>query len=103
MMKTIPIDNRNIPVRPLTRGEIKELKEYGFTIFGCAPTLETADESVEKVFNFVLHEDDIKYLDTLPNRNSVAVWKEIIKETYGAEEEEKNSQGTSDGTSTEKG
>lgn len=89
-MRKVEIADRSIEVRPLTRGEIKQLTQCGYTCMGCVPTLETADDSQNKAMELVLPPEDIEFLDSRPNRDATTVWKEILKETYGDPEEEKN-------------
>lgn len=89
-MRVVDIAGRKIEVRSLTRGEIKSLKDCGYTCLGCVPDLKTADAAQEKALEKVLSSDDITFLDERPNRDSTEVWKGILKETYGDPDEEKN-------------
>ena len=97
-MGEIRIDNRVIQVRGLTRREIRDqLKDLGFSSTLCRPTIVTAETALETAFNIVLDPADIEFLDDQPNPVTLKVWKEILKETYGDPDEEKNLNGTSDG------
>ena len=100
-MREITIDGREICIRPLTRREIKGLKKYGFSMLGCVPKFETIDEAIDEGFSLVLAPDEIAFLDDQPAEATKSVWTAILKETYGAEDEEKNLPSTSGGTQTE--
>ena len=102
-MKTILIDGVDIAIRSLTRQEIKDMKDLGYSYLGCSPTLGTANQVVDAALEKVLSKADMDHLDSMPNQCTLDCWKEILKETYGAPDEEKNSPGTSDGTQTQKG
>ncbi len=97
-MATIKIKKRKITVRPLTRGEIKKLKDCGYTYFGCMPSFDQANDALDKAFKIQLSKEDLVFLDTCTNKDARKVWEEILKETYGAKDEEKNSESTSSGT-----
>jgi len=99
-MKIIEVNEKLIEIRALTRGEIKLLKDHGYTYVNCPVTIETANETQEKCLEKVLSDDDLAFLDTCSNVDVTKVWMEILKETYGAPDEEKNLQSTSDGTQT---
>lgn len=97
----IKVKGREIEIRALTRGEIKGLRDYGYTYMGCkTPTLDTANDCQDEALKIVVSSDDLEFLDTRPLRDATCVWTEILKETYGAQDEEKNSSGTSDGSQT---
>jgi len=100
-MRTVLIGDREIEIRSLTVKEIKALKEYGFGLAVCIPTLETANDAKIKPIEMALNESDLEYLMERPVSDSTMVWKAILAETYGAPEEEKNLPGTSDGSQTE--
>ncbi len=91
-----------IEIRSLKRKEIKALKDLGYNYLGCVPKYDTAEDSVDKALEFVLSEDEQKFLDECENSETVKVWKELLKETYGDKGEEKNSKTTTDTTQTEK-
>lgn len=90
-MRTVEIKGRKIEIRPLTRAEIRSLKDCGYSFLGCIPDMKTANDAQERAMGLVLGKDDIAFLDDCPNRDATEVWKEILKETYGDPEEEKNS------------
>jgi len=102
-MNLIEVNNKLIEIRGLTRGEIKQLADLGYTYFGCVPTMETANQAQDKCLAMVLSEDDLAFVDTCSNKDAIRVWTEILKETYGAPDEEKNLSSTSDGSQTKKG
>lgn len=101
-MKTITIEGREIAIRSLTRQEIKDMKDLGYTYFGPRITFDNYDQAQDAVFEKVLSPDDIAFLGTVSPKVGNEVLKEIHNETYGVPEEEKNSAGTSDGTQTQK-
>lgn len=100
--KEIPVECEKIAIRSLTRQEIKDMADLGYTYLGCAPSMDTANQAVDAALERVLSPEDMARLNSLPNRATLACWKEILKETYGAQDEEKNLPGTSDGTQTPK-
>ncbi|HCY86666.1 MAG TPA: hypothetical protein DHV36_16155 [Desulfobacteraceae bacterium] len=93
-----------LTISGLTRGQIKQMKKYGMTSFGVATfEVEKLEGCMEKCFDLALSASDRKFLDACKNSESVKVWREILAETYGAGDEEKNSQSTSTGTSAVSG
>lgn len=102
-MDPVEINGRDIEIRGLTRKEVRDLEPYGFSCLACVPVYETADQAMEKVFDLVLSREDRAFLDDCPNSDSITVWKEILKETYGSRTEEKNLSSTSAGTATGNG
>ncbi len=97
-MTTITINGKEFKVRPLTRGEIKSLKDCGYTYNSCVPTIEKANDALDKAFEIQFSKDEVTFLDDCTNKQGIKLWNEILKETYGAKEEEKNSDSTSSGT-----
>lgn len=102
-MGVVVFEDRKIDVPSLTRGQIRELKPFGFTYFSCRPTIEQANEAMDGALKMVLSDDDLSYLDARPNKDSFRVWKEILTETYGGGDDEGNLSGTSAGGSTGNG
>ena len=99
-MEIVNVSGAKIEVVPLTKAQIRELKEYGFSYFACRPTLEQAQDAMDAAFKFALPGDAVEALDNLPVSESIKVWRAILSETYGGGEDVGNSQGTSDGGST---
>jgi len=99
-METVIIDGREFDIQSLTRGQIRELKDHGFSYFICKPTLDQAHDAMDAAFDLVLSEQDQAFLDTRPIKDSFAVWKALLAETYGGGNDEGNSKGTSAGGST---
>lgn len=81
---------RDINICSLKRKEIKELSDYGYTYLGCVPTLETAQDTVDKGLGYVLSEEDQAFLDECDNSEFKRLWNELLKETYGDPKAEKN-------------
>jgi len=96
------INGRTFEIRALTRGEIKDLSDYGFTYLGCPIVPDQAVEVQDKILAMQLSADDITFLDQCSNRQVTDLWIEIMKETYGDPDETKNLSGTSDGTQIKK-
>ncbi len=97
-MRTVTLPNgHEIEVRGLKRKEIKPLKKYGYFRSRFVPVIDDGDdgqgldEAVDAVLDKVLSKDDLKALDDCEPRWTNEVWLAVIKETYGAPEEEKNS------------
>jgi len=99
-MRTVTIKGREIMVRSLTRREVRDMKDLGFGSAMFIPDVKTISEAWDTALSTVLPKEDLTYLDDLPNKESKPVWEAILAETYGAEEEEKNLPGTSDGMQT---
>lgn len=102
-METVIIDDREFHIIPLTRGQIKSLKEYGFSYFVCKPTLDQVHDAMDAAFELALTDDDRAFLDTRPVKDSFAIWKAILAETYGGGDDEGNSEATSNGGLTKSG
>ena len=99
-MRTVMVEKREFEIRALTRGEIKGLKDLGYSYFGCVPSMENAIDAQDKCLETQLSDQDMKFLDSCPAKAGTKLWTEILKETYGSPDEEKNSQSTSDGSKT---
>ncbi len=99
-MRTIKVEGRKFDIRALTRGEIKKLKDFGYSYFGCVPTMENAIDAQDRCLETQLGDQDMEFLDSCPAKAGTEIWTEILKETYGASDEEKNSQSTSSGSGT---
>jgi hypothetical protein len=90
-------NGHEIEVRGLKRREIKPLKKYGYHRSRFVPVLndggdiDVMDEAVDAVLDKVLSKDDLNVLDDCEPRWTNEVWLAVIKETYGAPDEEKNS------------
>lgn len=96
-------ETRMIAIRALKRKEIRGLKNVGYNYVGCVPTVETLEETVDRALGLVLSENDLEFLDECDNKESQRCWNELLKETYGSKDEEKNSSATTSGTPTESG
>jgi len=82
-------EGRTFEVRALKRKEVKELKKDGFVISNLNP--ENADDCLDRVFTMVFTAEDIEAIDNMPNHVAIRLWQDILKETYGARDEEKTS------------
>ncbi len=99
-MRTVTVEGFEFEIRAMTRGEIKHLKDYGYSYFGCVPSMDNAIEAQDKCLEMQLDKEQMKLLDDCSAKSGTQIWTEILKETYGAADEEKNSQSTSSGTRT---
>ncbi|MCK5541711.1 MAG: hypothetical protein KAI40_03390 [Desulfobacterales bacterium] len=88
------IDGREIKARSLTRKEVRDLKELGFSPFGFVPDYDQACEAMEMGLTLAISTEDLAFLDDRPNKDARDVWEEVLRETYGAKDEEKNSKST---------
>lgn len=94
---------RVVEIRALKRREIRDLKDVGYNCTGCLPQLETADDTVDRGLQTVLSRDDLDFLEECDNQETIRCWQELLKETYGSRDEEKNLSATSGGIPTDGG
>lgn len=87
-MREIKIGGETLSVRGLTRGELKALRADGINILNL--TLDTSEDAMDRVFKIVLTEQADAGLDDRPYHESLDVWRAILVETFGSEDEEKN-------------
>jgi len=87
-MREIEINKKSFNVRGLTRGQIKKLRKDGINLVTL--TRENADEVVDKVFGLVFDAETVDVIDDMPNSAAMELWQAVLKETYGAWDEEKN-------------
>lgn len=88
MEKTI--GDKTFEIRPLKRGEIKELRKKGINLAALDPA--NADDAVDEVMSIVLG-DRIEEIDDMDNPDALKLFKEIVDLSYSRppEEELKNS------------
>jgi len=99
-MRKIFIGEREITIRPLTKKEIKLLKPLGYSYLGCQPLMTDLEGVIDTALDIAIDPESIEYLDGQAMKDTRTVWRELLKETYGDKDEEKNSQSTGDGTTT---
>ncbi len=98
-MRDVKIDDTlTMSVRGLTRNEVKNFKETGFNLAN--PDPETADGMLDMILETTLTEEQVKILGDKPYRCTTDVFKAVMKETFGAPDEEKNSSATLSGEAT---
>jgi hypothetical protein len=85
-----------LPVRPLTRAEVRELRQAKLYPL----TQENLDACIERVMEAVLNPAERAELDSLPWREGARYFHEVMRETFGARDEEKNSSTSGAGTPT---
>jgi hypothetical protein len=96
-MRSIEIAGKTFKINELTREDFNknQLDEYGFSFFGVT---EKADEKytygqcLDKFAEACLSKADFAKINKLSPRQYRKLCSECIKEVYGAEDEEKNSQ-----------
>lgn len=88
-MRTVIIDGRSFEVRGLKRKQVKQLKRDGFNLTDLKP--ETADDAMDAVFAATFGDADLSAIDEMRNGDALRLWTAILKETFGAPDEEKNS------------
>jgi len=88
-MREIEIKGNTFECRALTRGEVKALKKRGFNLNHILP--KDADDCMDAVFEVVFTADEIKTIDGFAQHEAMKLWNGILRETYGAKDEEKNS------------
>ena len=88
-MRNIKIKDKEIEIKPLTRGCIKKMKHYNY-LGPVDITIETADAAIDEMLLASLSADDLDYLDDCTLKDTHKIWNACIKENYGDKEEEKN-------------
>lgn len=88
-MSTVEIQGRKYSARALKWGEIKRLREkHGIILMAITPS--NAEEAQDRVFKLVFSEEEIAVIDEMEFGDSLKLWDAILKETYGALDEEKS-------------
>ena len=87
-------DGIKIDIRGLTRKEVKKLKKDGVDLLNPNIESKTAEDQVDTVIELILIKDQIKLFDDMEFRYYRHVYQQIMKETFGSVEEEKNSSAT---------
>ena len=94
-----------VKVRGLTRKELREFKQYGFYFSYYNPPIlkmDLVDEGIEKVMDLCVQDPEaLKALEQAPHKKTMEVFGGIVKETYGAKDEEKNLPTSGNGSQTE--
>lgn len=101
-MRTETIRDRKININPLTRKQIKGLREYGFGPAFFVPTMETLNDAWDAVLPIAVSAEDHDFLDGCTPVETAPIWKAILEETYGSPAAEKNLQSTGDGSTIAK-
>lgn len=87
-MRKVNLDGEQIEVRGLKRKEVKALNREGIYLTELTP--RQAEEAMDKVFDMVFSEAELARIEEAPNVAVMDVWQGVLKETYGAPDEEKN-------------
>lgn len=96
-----------VKVKGLTRGQIDELKEFGFNWSFFDPPGELSgrdyDQGMKKVFDFcVINKDAFEDLQDEDLKMTTKIFTGILIETYGSGAEEKNLPSSGSGGQTKK-
>ena len=117
-MKEVVIGGKTFTVRGLRLKErrVHGLDAYGYGRFVYSPPLiddgrggkkldqERAEQGMDKLLEVVLGMEVIGQIDRAGGQRGLdAAWLEIVKETYGARDEEKNSSMSGSGTEAPSG
>ena len=93
---TVDVAARKIPVRGLTRREVREFRNAGMDLNFFPPT--KADEVMDWVLLLGVcpgdatgHKESLEYLEDIDNAESLKVFRRIMDLTFGRKVEEKNS------------
>ena len=97
-MRNVTYEDQEFEVRALKRKHIRDLNKKGLPLENVPR--ERADECMDEVFKTVFEKDELKKIDELEYHNAMALFKDVIKETYGARDEEKNSLRSGNGEQT---
>ena len=87
-MREIMLGDYTFKVRSLKRKEVKQLKKDGFNLADLAP--QNADDAMDRAFELAFSPEEVTLIDDLSNSEALAIWVALIKETFGAADEEKN-------------
>jgi hypothetical protein len=88
-----------LPVRPLTRAEVRELREA--KLYPLDP--QNLDPCIDAVMRKILNPAELAVLDALPWADGTKYFHEVMRETFGSRDEEKNSSRSGAGTPTPDG
>jgi hypothetical protein len=87
-----------VEVRGLTGKEIRALAADGYPIsrltmdmMALAKDLDLAEKTMDAVLALVLTPEELETIDEQPSNMALDVWSAVLKETFGARGEEKNS------------
>ena len=110
-MKEITIGGKTFTVRGIRLKERRahQLDHFGYGRFVYSPPTTTdgkidqakAEEGMDKLLSIILAPEDLEAIDLAGGQRGLdAAWLEIVRETYGARDEEKNSPRSGSGTAT---
>jgi len=97
-MREVTFGGQTFEVRALKRREVKQLKKDGFNLNFITP--EQADDCMDRVFEMVFSMAELAAVDDLDQHEAIKLWNAVLRETYGAEDEEKNSLASGNGSPT---
>jgi len=97
-MREVEINGTIFEVRGLKRKEIKKLRKDGIVLTGL--DAEKADIAMDLIFE-LLFANQIELIDDMENADALKLWVAVMRETYGASDEEKNLQTSGNGIQTE--
>lgn len=100
MARGVEVAGKVMSVRGLKRKEIKVLKKKGFYLNNLK--IEQIDDALDLVFGMLFSKKDIELIEDSTYAVGNRVWMAILKETFGAEDEEKNLPKSGTGSQTKK-
>ena len=100
MSRTVKVKSKVFNIRSLTRGEIKDLREDGMNL--AALTVENANEAQDRAAELMLSKSQLEQYYKMEPKETLPLWIAIMKETYGAKDEEKNLPKSGAGSQTKK-
>lgn len=101
MAREVVYNEFSFTVRALKRREVKQLKKEGFNL-GYLEA-EKADDCMDRVFGMVFSAPELDAIEDLDQHEAIKLWNDVLKETYGAKDEEKNLSRSGNGSPTEIG
>lgn len=88
-MRTVTIDGREYKTKGLKRKQVKELKKNGIDLVNL--DVQNAEDALEAVFELAFTAAENEIIEDMYNADVMKLWLAVLKETFGAPEEEKNS------------
>jgi len=100
MAREFKVSGKTLTVRGLTRKEMRSLKRKGFDIGKLQ--VEQVDDLLDLIFPMIFDKSEVELIDDATYKVGNDIWTDILKETFGSKDEEKNLPKSGDGSQTEK-
>ena len=88
-MREVKVEGKVYIIRGLKRKEVKALRKKGLAPLDVTP--EKLDDVVDEALRLVLNKKEFESLDDLDNASVLKLWDALLRETYPAADEIKNS------------